>query len=189
MTKIPDPGRGLVRCFVRCLGLAAAAMLVLSVAPGQRAEALSLINPGAVPTAKYASGGLTTEVHGGHGSGGHGPHGSVGVKASGAVVHGGVFRSSSPVFRGAGIRTAHVFHGSGFHHRGFAFRHHHHRFHQHFYYAPSYYYYPHRYCRVIWTYYGPRRICHHRHWRHHYWRHHHHRHHRSTLMGETGNVG
>ena len=65
MMKIQDPGRGLVRCFVRCLGLAAAAMLVLSAVASQRAEALSLINPGAVPTAKYASGGLTTEVHGG----------------------------------------------------------------------------------------------------------------------------
>ena len=32
---------------------------------GQRAEALSLINPGAAPSAKYASDGLTTEVRGG----------------------------------------------------------------------------------------------------------------------------
>jgi len=43
MIKIWDPGRGLVRCSA----LAAAAILVLSAAPGQRAEALSLINPGA----------------------------------------------------------------------------------------------------------------------------------------------
>jgi hypothetical protein len=177
MTKIPDPGRGLVRC----LGLAAAAVLVLSAAFGQRAEALSLINPGAAPIAKYASDGLTTEVRGGHGGGGHGFHGSGGFKSGGAVFHGGVIRSSGPVFHGSGFRTAHVFHGGGFRHGGFAFRHHH--FHQHFYYAPSYYapsyyYYPYRYCRVIWTYYGPRRICHYRHWRHHHWRHHHHRHHR-----------
>src|SRR5260370_33007183 len=66
MMKIPDRGRGLVRC----LGLAATAMLALSAIPGQRAEALSLINPGVVPTAKYASDGLATEVRGGHG--GHG---------------------------------------------------------------------------------------------------------------------
>ena len=33
MMKIPDPRRGLVRCSVRALGLAAAAMLVLSAAP------------------------------------------------------------------------------------------------------------------------------------------------------------
>ena len=40
-------------------------------------------------------------------------------------------------------------------------------------YAPVYYGYPyyqgyrHRYCRVIWTYYGPRKICKYRPWRHH----------------------
>src|SRR5258706_6618284 len=66
--KIRDSGRGLVRC----LALAAAAMLALSAAGSQRAEALSLINPAAMPTAKYASNGLTTEVRGGHGHGGHG---------------------------------------------------------------------------------------------------------------------
>jgi hypothetical protein len=154
MTKIPDPGRGLVRCSVRFLGLAAAAMLVLSAAPDQRAEALSLINPGTAPTAKHASDGLTTEVRGGHGGG----------DFHGAAIHSGGFR-----------RSGAVFHSGGFRHGGFAFRHH--RFHRYFFYAPSYYYYPYRYCRVIWTYYGPRRICHHRHWRHHYWRHHH-RHHR-----------
>jgi hypothetical protein len=32
---------------------------------------------------------------------------------------------------------------------------------------------------VIWTYYGPRRVCHWGHWRHHHhWRRHHHWHHR-----------
>ena len=39
-------------------------------------------------------------------------------------------------------------------------------------YAPSYYYpnyyYPYRHCRIIWTYYGPRKICRYRPW----WRHH-----------------
>ena len=68
MTKISNPGRGVVRC----LGLAAAAMLALSTIP-QRAQAVSLINPGAAPTAKLASDGLTTEVRGGgHGGGGGG---------------------------------------------------------------------------------------------------------------------
>jgi hypothetical protein len=160
MMRNPDPRRG----FVRALGLAAAAMLLLSAAPVQRAEALSLINPAAVPTAKYASEGLTTEVRGGHGGHGHG----------GGGFHGGGHRGGGAAFHGGGFRGGHVFHGGGFRHHGFAFRHH--RFHRHVYYAPSYYYYPHR-CRVIWTHYGPRRICHHRHWRHHYWRHHH-RHHR-----------
>ena len=46
MMKIPDPGRGAIRGSLRSLGLAAAAMLVLTAATGQRAEALSLINPG-----------------------------------------------------------------------------------------------------------------------------------------------
>jgi hypothetical protein len=154
MMRIPDPRCG----FVRALGLAAAAMLMLSAAPVQRAEALSLINPAAVPTAKYASEGLTAEVRGGHGGHGHG----------GGGFHGGGHR-------GGGFHGGHVFHSGGFRHHGFAFRHH--RFHRHVYYAPSYYYYPHRRCRVIWTHYGPRRICHHRHWRYHHWRHHH-RHHR-----------
>jgi hypothetical protein len=151
--KIPDPGRGLVRC----LGLAAAAMLALSATPGERAEALSLINPGGAPSAKYASNGLATEVrgHGGHGGGG---------------FHGGGFRGGGAASHGGGFRTAHVFHGGSFRHSGFAFRHHHrHFFHRRFYasYYDDYpYYYPYRRCRIIWTYYGPRRICHHRHWRH-----------------------
>jgi hypothetical protein len=140
--KIPDPGRGLARC----LGLAAAAMLALSATPGERAEALSLINPAGVPSAKYASNGLATEVRGGHG--GHG-----------GGFHGGGFRSGGATF-----------HSGGFRHGGFAFRHHHrHFFHRRFYasYHDDYpYYYPHRRCRIIWTYYGPRRICHYRHWRH-----------------------
>jgi hypothetical protein len=153
MMKIPDPGRGLVRC----LGLAAAAMLALSATPGERAEALSLINPGGAPSAKYASNGLATEVrgHGGHGGGG---------------FHGGGFRGGGAASHGGGFRTAHVFHGGSFRHSGFAFRHHHrHFFHRRFYasYDDDYpYYYPHRRCRIIWTYYGPRRICHYRHWRH-----------------------
>lgn len=77
-----------------------------------------------------------------------------------------------------------MFHGGGgYYHRphyGYRPYFHHHR--RHFYgyrsyYTPAYttsYYYPYRRCRVVWTHYGPRRICHHRHWRHH---HRHHRHH------------
>jgi hypothetical protein len=72
-------------------------------------------------------------------------------------------------FRGGGFR-----HFGGFHrHDGFRFA----RFHRHrrFFYGGYYPYYYHPYCRVIWTYYGPRRICGyhywHRwhHWRRHYW--------------------
>ncbi len=50
MLNVPDPRRAM-----RGFGLAAAALLLLTAATGQRAEALSLINPGAVPSAKYAS--------------------------------------------------------------------------------------------------------------------------------------
>jgi hypothetical protein len=140
------------RRLVRCLGALATAALMLSAASSQRAEALSPINPGAVPAAKYSSDGLVTEVRGGHGGGGHrgggGFHGGGGRGFHGGAFHGGGFRS---------------FHGGHFHHRGFAFRHRFH--HRHVYFAPSYYGYPR--CRVIWTYHGPRRICHYRHWRHH----------------------
>ncbi len=93
--KIRDSGRGLVRC----LALAAAAMLALSAAGSQRAEALSLINPAAMPTAKYASNGLTTEVRGGHGHGGHG--GGVVITRTGAAG------SSGPItVRAASVTTA-----------------------------------------------------------------------------------
>ena len=51
MMKIPDARRGLVRGLVRGWGLAAAATLMLSAAPTQRAQALSLINPGAATAA------------------------------------------------------------------------------------------------------------------------------------------
>ena len=174
MMRISDSGRGLVRC----LGLAAVAILVLSAATSERAEAVSLINPATAVAAKHVSGGMTTEVRGGHGGGGVGVHAfhSVG-HVGGAVYHGSAYRSG-PVFHGGRYRTAHVFRGGGFRHGGFAFRHH--RVHRHFYYAPSYYYYPHRYCRVIWTYYGPRKICRLRPWHHHHWRHHH-RHHRHHI--------
>jgi hypothetical protein len=162
MMKITDLGRGIVRC----LGLAAATMLVLSAAANQSAEALSLINPGVAPTAKYASGGLTTEVRGGHG--GHGGHGGGGHGGGGGFHRGGGggggVRTGGAVFHGGGFRAGHVFRDGGLRHGGFAFRHH--RFHRHFYYASSYYDYPYRRCRIIRTYYGPRRICHYRHWHH-----------------------
>jgi hypothetical protein len=162
MTKIPDPKRGLVRC----LGVAAAAMLALSAIAGERAEALSLINPGVAPTAKYASDGLTIEARGGHGGGGHGGGGHGGGGFHGGGFHGGGFHGGGAAFHGGGFRTAHVFHGGGFRHGGFRHRHFHRHFYGSYYDDYPYYYYPHRRCRIIWTYHGPRRICHHRHWRH-----------------------
>ena len=182
---ISDPGRGLVRR----LGVTAAALLAFAAASQQRAEALSLASPGTAPSAKFATDGLTTEVqHRGHGGGGirggggggfrggGGFHGG-GFRGGGAAFHGGGFRGggmaihrggfrAAPVFRGGGMRYGyrHVYHRPHFYHR--------HHFHRRFY-VPRYYGYPysygyrHRYCRVIWTYYGPRKICKYRPW----WRH------------------
>ena len=174
-----DARRGLVRC----LGVTAAAGFALA-ASQQRAEALSLASPGTAPVAKYATDGLTTGVR--HGGGGHG---GGGFRGGGAAFHGGGFRGggmaiqrggfrAASVYRGGGFRAAGVYHGGGYR---YGYRHayyrpyfHHRRhFHRRFYVAPAYYGYPsyygyrHRYCRVIWTYYGPRKICKFRPW----WRH------------------
>ena len=152
--------------FVRSLSLAAAAALLLSAAP-QRTRAMSLITPGAAPAAKTSSDALT-EVRGGHGGGGHGGGGFHGGGFHGGGFHGGGFHGG---FHGGGWHGG-GWHGGGWHGgwHGHRFGHFHHR--RFFYgggYYPSYYGYYHRpYCRVIWTYYGPRRICgwHHR---RHYW--------------------
>ncbi len=144
MMTIPDPRRAVVRW-----GLAAAAIFALSAAPGERAEALSLINPGAAPAAKHVSDGSTIEVRGGHGGGfrgggggfrggGGGFHGG-GFRGGRAAFHGGGFRGGRAVFRGGGYRAGHVFRGGGFraahiyrgggyryggyHHRGYGFAH------------------------------------------------------------------
>src|SRR3954447_9601850 len=61
-----NPGPGLVRR----LGVAAAAIFLLSAASQQRAEALSLASPGTAPVAKSVAEGLKTEIRGGH-IGGH----------------------------------------------------------------------------------------------------------------------
>jgi hypothetical protein len=137
------------------MGVAAVAMLMLSAT--QRAEALSPIKPAASPIAQHAADALVTEVRGGggHGGGGHGGgHGGGG--------HGG------GGFHGGGLHGG-GFHGGGFHRGGGAhgfggYRHH---FGRGFYgYEPGYY--APRRCRVIFTHYGPRRICRH-HW-HRHWR-------------------
>ena len=98
------------------------------------------------------------------------------------AVHRGGFRAA-PVFRGGGMRYGyrHAYHRPHFYHR--------HHFHRRFY-APRYYGYPdyygyrHRYCRVIWTYYGPRKICRYRPWHRHHWRV---RHYGPIAIGETRN--
>ncbi|MDB5576027.1 MAG: hypothetical protein JWR80_1203 [Bradyrhizobium sp.] len=194
MLNVPDPRRAL-----RGFGLAAAAMLLLTAATGQRAEALSLINPGAVPVAKCASDALTTEVrggHGGHGGGGgfRGGGGGGGFRGGGGGgfrggggFHGGGFRGGGAAihgggFRGGGFRAGPAFHrGGGYryaapgiirhHHVGprRAYFHHRHHIRPRYYgYAPAYY--PRRYCKIVLTYYGPRKICRYRPWHHHHWR-------------------
>ena len=155
-------GAHLRRLIVVSAGVAA----ILALAPAQRAQALSLASPGAVPlSAKYVSDGLI-EVRGGHGGGhGGGFHGGGGFRGG---FHGG------GGFRGGGFHGG--FHRGGFIGRPHVFVGHRAHFRRHFI-GPRFYggYYPYYYgprCRVIWTYYGPRRVCrwHHRHWR---WRHRH----------------
>jgi hypothetical protein len=194
--SISDPGRGLVRR----LGITAAALFAFAAASQQRAEALSLASPGASPSVKYATDGLATEVrHGGGGGGGFrggggggfrggggggfrggGFHGG-GFRGGGAAFHGGGFRGGGvAIHRGGGFRAAPVFRGGGmrygyrsvYHRPHFYHRHHfHRRFYASRYYGYPYYYgYRHRYCRVIWTYYGPRKICRYRPWYPHHWR-------------------
>jgi hypothetical protein len=158
-------GANLRRLIVVAAGVAA----VLMLAPAQRAQALSLASPGAAAlSAKYLTDGLI-EVRGGHGGGGGFHGGGGGFHGGGGGFHGGGFRG---------------FHG-GFHRGGFVGRpvligHRHHFRGRHFF-RPRFYggYFPYYYgprCRLIWTYYGPRRICrwhrwHHRHYRWHrrYW--------------------
>jgi hypothetical protein len=150
--------------FVRSLCLAAAAVFALSAVPIERAAAMSPINPGSVPPATSATDDLTIQVRGGHGGGGGG-HG-------GGHFGGGHFGGH---VGGGGWHGAHVAHYGGYRyggfHRGYRFAHvHHHRRFFHRGYYPYYSYYHHR-CRIVWTYYGPRRVCGHRHWQrwHHYY--------------------
>ncbi len=178
MLNIPDIGRGLVRCSshhsLRLMGLAAAALLALSAATSERAQALSLINPGAATTANVAADGLAIEVHGGGHGGGGGGHGF-----GGGGFHGGGF-GTGPMVGGGGVRYG-GFHGG----HGFAHRHHFRGFFAGGYYYDDYPYDDYPYydypaypgCRIVLTDYGPRRICGYRPWRHHHYRHHHHRRH------------
>ena len=174
-----------IKELVCSLSIAAAALLFLAL-PGQPAQAMSLITPGASPS-KAATDGLI-QIRGGHGGGFHGGgggfHGGGGGFHAGGFhgggfggFHGGGFHGGG--FHGGGFHAFHGgggWHGGGFRHGGFhhfggpRFAHFHRR---HFFYGGyyPYYYYP-RHCRIIWTYYGPRRVCGWRHWHRwhrHYW--------------------
>ena len=170
-----------VPVFVRSACLAAAAVLALSAVPAQRADAMSPINPGLAPSTQSAAADLI-QVRGGHGGGfgGGGGHGFGGGHIGGGHFGGGHiggghfggarFVGGGGGWHGGGWHGARVPHFGGFHH-GFGFaRFHHHRRFFHGGYYPYYYPYYHHRCRIVWTYYGPRRVCWHRHWhRWHHW--------------------
>jgi hypothetical protein len=173
MTSISGGAHGIVRR----AGLIAIAAIALTVATQERAQALSLATPGAVPAAKYASDNFI-EVRGGHGGGrgGGGFHGGGGFRGGGGGgfrggFHSGGFRSGGFAYRSGGYRAANIYRGGGYryggarfaYHRPFVHRRH---FHRRFYapYYASYYAYPR--CRIVWTYYGPRKVCP---WRYNNW--------------------
>lgn len=153
---------------MRLLGIAAAAALMLSAGTAPRAEALTLINPATSPATKAASDDLVTQVR--HGGGGHGGghfHGGGGFRGGGGHI-GGI--RAAPAFHGGGIRYGGVHRYGGFHRYGiyrphYGYRHFHRRYYVGGYYP--YYHHPRR-CRIIWTYYGPRRICRWHRWHHPY---------------------
>ena len=176
-----------------------AALLIVAIFAGQRAEAMSPINPGmsdvarAVANKKAVASERTIEVRGGHGGGGGGGGRSGGGWGGGRSA--GV--SGATVFRGGAIGAAPAVAGTPrFAGRGFGHR-------RHFggvfvggvYYDdypdgyPDYYDDPPVYpapafvagggCRRVLTVHGPRVVCHHRAARHYrvHRRHHHRRHH------------
>jgi hypothetical protein len=181
MMRTMDGRQRLGRRLASCFGLAAAAMLLLSAGPSERAAATSLINPAAVPSAKHVSEGLMIEVHGRGGGGGGRGGGGGGYRGGGfrgGAVHfsggGGGYRAGS-AFRGGGVRYG-AFRSSGYRYGGYRIAYRQHFHHRRFFYGSYYpyyssYYYPRHRCRVIWTYHGPRRVCrwHHRHRWHVYW--------------------
>jgi uncharacterized membrane protein len=153
---------------VRSLTIAAAATLFLAM-PGQRAQAMSLITPGASPVANTTDDGLIQVRGGGHGGGGHGGGGFHGGGFHGGGFHGGGFHGGG--FHGGGF---HGFHGGGFHHFGgqrFGHFHHRHFFRGGYYPYYGYGYYHRPYCHIVRTYYGLRRVCgwHRWHHRRYYW--------------------
>ena len=159
--------------FVRSLCLAAAAVFALSAVPIERAAAMSPVNPGISLAAQSTADDLTIQVRGGgHGGGGHGGGGHGGGHFGGGHMGGGHMGGGhfgghfgGGGWHGGGWHGARVAHFGGFH-RGF-----HHRRFFHGGYYPYYYPYYHHRCRIVWTHYGPRRICWHRHWHrwHHYY--------------------
>jgi hypothetical protein len=165
MKRIPISTPG----FIRSACLAAAKVLALSAVPIERAAAMSPINPGAAPSAPSATDDLI-QVRGGHGGGGGG-HGFGGGHMGGGHIGGGHF-AGARFGGGGGWHGARVAHFGGYryggfrHYGGYRFAHFHH--HRRFFHGGYYPYYYHHRCRIVWTYYGPRRVCWHR-WHHRYY--------------------
>jgi hypothetical protein len=177
------------------------ALLMGSTLAGQRAEALSPMNPGMSHAA--AANERTIEVRGGHGGGGGGGGGG-GRGATGGFSGGRGFSAGS--FSGAVVRGGPIGAGVAGVATGPRFAGHHFFHHRHGFFVGGVYYddYPYDYpdyyddptvypepaysvpayvagggCRRVLTVHGPRIICHHRAARHHriHRRHHHRRHH------------
>lgn len=164
--SIPTPG------FVRSVCLAVAAVFALSAVPIERAAAMSPIGPGIAPAAQSTTGDVI-QVRGGGGGHGFGGGHIGGGHFGGGHVGGGHFGGAR--FGGGGWHGARVAHFGGYryggfrHYGGYRFAHVHHR---RFYGGYGYYpYYHHHRCRIVWTYHGPRRVCHWHRWHHwrHYW--------------------
>lgn len=161
MLRISHPRARLVRY----LGVAATVTLLLTAVSTHRAAALTLINPAASPAVKAASEGMITEIrHGGRGGGRGGFHGGGHVRGfrGGGSFHAarvGGFRAAPAYYRGGRIGA---YRYGGYRFAGHRYGHRHRYFPRRFHggYYPYYYGYPryHR-CRIIWTYYGPRRVC------------------------------
>ncbi len=130
------------------VGAAAALSLALTLAPLGQAQAMTPASAGTAAAVKTIAAEGTTQVRfGGHFGGGH---------FGGGHFHGGGFHH----FHGGGFYRPHVFVGPRFYHRP--------RFYAGYYpyYAPVYR------CPVVWTVYGPRRICaYRRHFVRYHWRH------------------
>ncbi|HLX17108.1 MAG TPA: hypothetical protein VKS24_18135 [Bradyrhizobium sp.] len=193
MTGIADFSRYSLRTSTRLLGFVAAALLTLSAFVGDRAEASSLLNPGAAAAGKVAADGLAIEVRGvgGGGSGRGGGGGGYGGRG-GYGGHAGF--GGSPSYQGGASRTGPNVAGRtrfGGHH--FA----HGRHFRRVFVGGVWYDYPYdddypyyegypAYsaapgCRIVETENGPQQLCSHRPWRHHHYtrRHHQRRHHQA----------
>jgi len=131
-------------------GATAALGLALALVPLGQAQAMTPASSGVASAVKSIVGEGTTEARfGGHFGGGH--------------FHGGGFHH----FHGGGFYRPHAFVGPRFYHRP--------RFYAAY---PGPYYAPVYRCPVVWTVYGPRRICaYRRHFVHYYHLRHPHRYH------------